>query len=246
MSAALAGACAIAGGVVGAGVPQVAYRLSVPYGAPPRSACAACARPFAPGPAGWVRLTSRCLGCRSRTGPPAVLTGLAAAVACGLLGWTVPAPVLPAFLAVAVLGVLLAAVDLACLRLPDRLVALGAAVSLAGLGTAALSGAGLGTLGRALAGAGALGGAYLVLALLPGGGMGFGDVKLAALLGLLLGWLGWGAVLLGAALPHVINGPVAVGLLVLGRAGRHTALPLGPALLAGALLAVVATQRGLL
>ncbi|HZN17376.1 MAG TPA: prepilin peptidase [Micromonosporaceae bacterium] len=245
MSAVLAGACAVAGGVLGASVPQVAYRLSVPYGAPPRPGCAACARPFAPGLSGWVRLTARCPGCRARTGPPAVLTGLAAAVACGLLGWAVPAPVLPAFLAVAVLGVLLAAIDLACLRLPDRLVGTAAAASLAGLGTAALAGAGLGTLGRALAGAGALGGAYLVLALLPGGGLGFGDVKLAAVLGLLLGWLGWGAVLLGAVLPHVINGPVAVGLLILGRAGRRTALPLGPALLAGALFAVVATQRRL-
>lgn len=247
MSAALAGACAVAGGVAGAALPRIAYRLSVPYGAPPRSACAACAWPFPPGLAGWVRLTARCVACRARCGPPAALTGLGVAGACGLLGWAAPRPVLPAFLAVAVLGVLLAAIDLACLRLPDRLVALGAVTSLAGLGVAAAAGGEWSLLGRAFAGAGALGGAYLVLALLPGAGLGFGDVKLAALLGMLLGWLGWGAVLLGAVLPHVINGPVAVALLVSGRAGRRTALPLGPALLAGALLAVVVeatTKKG--
>ena len=99
---------------------------------------------------------------------------------------------------------------------------------------------------RALAAALALSGGYLVLALLPGANLGMGDVKLCALLGLLLGWLGWDAVLLGALLPHLINGPVALALLLARRAGRKTELPLGPALLAGALLAVVvhAVLRG--
>ena len=45
--------------------------------------------------------------------------------------------------------------------------------------------------------------------------------------------------LLGAVLPHLINGPVALGLLLTRKAGPRTELPLGPALLAGALLAVV-------
>jgi leader peptidase (prepilin peptidase)/N-methyltransferase len=98
-----------------------------------------------------------------------------------------------------------------------------------------------GRVGRGALAAVLCGAAYLVVALLPGGGLGFGDVKLAAVLGFALGWIGWPAVLAGLILPHVINGPVALFLLVSGRARRGTALPLGPALLAGALLAVAIT-----
>lgn len=238
-------AATLVGAVAGAFVPRVAYRLSVHYGAPPRSACAVCARRFPQGPAGWVRVPARCPDCGARLGPPAWLTAFTGAVACGLLAWALTPDtlaaylVLAAFVVAAVIGVLLSAIDLACLRLPDPLVATVAAVALALLGTAALARGEAGPLLRGLAGAVALGVLYLLLALLPGANLGFGDVKVAAVLGLLLGWVGWGAVLLGALLPHVINGPVALGLLVSGRADRRTELPLGPALFAGSLAAVV-------
>ena len=110
-------------------------------------------------------------------------------------------------------------------------------MSAAGL---ALAAAGTGTavpLWRAGAAAVVCAGAYLLLALLPGSRLGFGDVKLAAVLGLPLGWLGWPAVLTGLLLPHLLIGPVALVLLLTRRAGRRTALPLGPAMLAGALAA---------
>ena len=92
-----------------------------------------------------------------------------------------------------------------------------------------------GDLLRALVAAALLGLSYLVVALLPGRGLGLGDVKLAAVLGYLLGFAGWPAVLLGAVVPHLINGPIAVFLLLRRRAGRRTEMPLGPALLVGAL-----------
>ena len=229
---------ALAGGLAGALVPRVAYRLSVPYGASARSACELCSRPFPPGLIGWVHFNARCPGCSARLGPRSWWTVPAGAVSCGLLAWalrSVGVSVLLAFLVVAVVGVLLAAIDLACLRLPDPLVGFSGVVALVLLG---LAGDGRSFL-RALVAAGVLGGAYLLLALLPGANLGFGDVKLAAVLGLLLGWLGWPAVLLGGVLPHLINGPIALWILVSGRAGRRTELPLGPALLAGALLAAV-------
>ncbi|HEU4423537.1 MAG TPA: prepilin peptidase [Pilimelia sp.] len=262
MPAALVAACAVSGALAGAFVPRVAYRMSVDFGAPPRSACARCAAPFPRGVAGWVRAGDRCPRCAARLGPAARLAAAAGALACGLLAWCLdpvrgdavpgaggaPDPrdaaaataVLAAFLLVAVAGVLLTAIDLACLRLPDRVVApaLGGALALLGAASAVTGAAG--DLVRAVVAALALASGYLVLALLPGGHLGLGDVKLCLPLGLLLGWLGWPAVLLGAALPHVVNGPVALGLLMTRRAGRRTALPLGPALLAGALLAVVA------
>ncbi|HET6212231.1 MAG TPA: prepilin peptidase [Micromonosporaceae bacterium] len=241
MSALLVPTCAALGAIAGALVPRVAYRLSVDHSATPRSACAICSWPFPPGLAGWVRISARCPGCRTRLGPPGWLTALIGAAACAVLGWSLdgkPALVLVAFLAVAVLGVLLAAIDLACLRLPDLLVAGTGGVALALLGTAAIVSGDAGPLLRGLLAAAVLGGGYLLLALLPGANLGFGDVKLAAVLGLLLGWVGWLAVLLGAVLPHLINGPVALGLLLTNRAGRKTELPLGPALLAGALAAI--------
>jgi leader peptidase (prepilin peptidase)/N-methyltransferase len=62
-------------------------------------------------------------------------------------------------------------------------------------------------------------------------------VKLAAVLALVLGFAGWPAVVVGVLAPHLINGPVALFVLV---TGRRRVLPFGPALLAGALVALTA------
>ncbi|WP_229405719.1 prepilin peptidase [Micromonospora sp. NBRC 110038] len=148
-------------------------------------------------------------------------------------------PALPAFLAVAAVGLVLAAVDLACLRLPDPLVGLAALGAVAGLVAAAAVDGRPGRLLASLAGAGLSFLGYALLALLPGSRLGFGDVKLAAVLGLPLGWLGWPALLTGLVLPHVLHGLAVLGLLAARRARRETLLPLGPALLAGAWLATL-------
>jgi len=141
---------------------------------------------------------------------------------------------LPVLLVAVVLGVLLAAVDLRCLRLPNPLVATLALVTAAPLSVLA----GPGQLARAVIAAGLSFFAYAMIAIWPRGGLGFGDVKLAAVLGFVLGFLGWPAWLLGLALAHLINGPIALFLLAKGEVGRRSPLPLGPALLAGALLGV--------
>lgn len=238
--------CALLGAAIGALVPRPVYRLSVEYGAPARVDCVRCGHPLPSGARGWVPVGSHCSGCRGRLGPSRWLTVPVATVAFAGLGWAVPPVALPAFGVVAAFGVLLAFVDLACLRLPDPLVASAFVAGFALLGAAA---GWLGTgrpLVRGLLAGAALGVLYLVLALLPGDNLGLGDVKLAAVLGVLLGWLGWGAVLLGALLPHLINGPVALTLLLTRRADRRTPVPLGPALLAGTWAAVMlsAVLRG--
>jgi leader peptidase (prepilin peptidase)/N-methyltransferase len=218
-------ALAVLGALLGALVPPVAYRLSVPYGQPRRTTCERCGTP--------LRISLRCKECGARLGPPVWVTAATGGLVFGTLAWALgPVRVLPAFLAVAALGVLLAAIDIASHRLPDPLVALGfvLAVPLLAVG---------GIRFRALEAAIVMFGGYLVLALLPRANLGFGDVKLAGLLGLLLGWLGWPAVLLGALLPHLINGPVVLVLLASRKVRRDSELPLGPALLAGAWLAVV-------
>jgi leader peptidase (prepilin peptidase)/N-methyltransferase len=93
---------------------------------------------------------------------------------------------------------------------------------------------------RAVLAGAALVAAYGVLAVLPRSGLGFGDVKLAGLLGVALGPLGWDAVVAGTALGFVLGGGVALLLLVAGRANGRTPIPFGPAMLAGAWLAAVA------
>ena len=58
----------------------------------------------------------------------------------------------------------------------------------------------------------------------------------ALLLALILGFAGWPAVVLGVAAPHLINGPIAVVLLVVRRVPATRPIAFGPALLAGALI----------
>lgn len=72
---------------------------------------------------------------------------------------------------------------------------------------------------------------FLILALLVKGGMGFGDVKLAAVIGLFLGvrWVGMGLVL-----SFLAGGLVGLALLVLRRVGRKAMIPFGPFLAIGA------------
>jgi leader peptidase (prepilin peptidase)/N-methyltransferase len=146
---------------------------------------------------------------------------------------------LPAYLALAYVGVVLAVIDARTSLLPNRLtrpafVAVAAALTLASLATGAWP-----ALGRGVAAAAVVGGGFLALALARSGGLGMGDVKLAPTLGLALGWLSWGAVFSGVALAYLLGGVVALGAVVLKRANRHSSIPFGPFLIAGTLLAVL-------
>lgn len=142
------------------------------------------------------------------------------------------------YAAAAPLLVTLAAVDLQVRRLPDRLTALLAALA-AGLATlAAATGGGWEAWRRALLAGALLGLAYLVLALIAGGGgLGLGDVKLAPGLGLLTGLLGWSAVVTATFLAFLSGSLHAAYLLARGH-GRKATLPFGPHLVVGTVLAV--------
>jgi len=171
----------------------------------------------------------------------AVVTGLAA-VALGAVAGAVGAePQLPAYLWLAAVGVALAVIDIETLRLPDRLTLPSYPVGLVLLAIPADWPA----LGRAVLAAVITGVAAFLLALLaPRGGLGLGDVKLLGLLGLFLGWLGWGVLVVGVALGFALGAVAAVGMLASRRAGLRDHLAFGPWLIAGALVAVVA-GRGL-
>lgn len=150
--------------------------------------------------------------------------------------------VLVAMLYLMAVSVALALIDLDVHRLPDAIV-LPAYPVLAALLTAASALSGdWGALLRAGSGLLVLGGGYLVLALTVPGGMGLGDVKLAGVLGLVLAYLGWGPLAVGAFGAFVLGGSFAIGLMVAGRATRGSGIPFGPWMLGGAWLGVFIGQ----
>jgi leader peptidase (prepilin peptidase)/N-methyltransferase len=153
-----------------------------------------------------------------------------------------PAPELAAWLWLAAAGVLLAVIDVRERLLPDRVVLPALAGGTALLLLAAGADGTWPALLRAVLAAAALFAAYLALALLSPGGLGMGDVKLAAVLGLYLGWLGWPAVLLGTLAGFVLQALAALVLLASRRIGLRAELPFGPAMLAGAALVAGGTS----
>ena len=175
-----------------------------------------------------------------RPGPPAVRrplleVGTAVLAVLVVVRWGVSWQV-PAFLLLAVAGVLLAVIDLQHRLLPNRVVLTTLVSGAALLAMAAVGDGDWTDLLRAVLGAAVLFAVFLVLAVISPSGLGMGDVKLAAVLGLFLGWLGWEVVLLGAVAGFVVQAVLALALLALGRVRRDSDLPFGPAMLVGAAL----------
>lgn len=174
---------------------------------------------------------------------------LAAAVTGGalvILGWRVgPRWELAPYWLLVLLGVPLAFIDLADRRLPRLLVhplLLGILGALAML-CLVRDDAGPGI--RGVAAMAALSGVFLVVALIVPGGIGAGDVRLAAVAGLVAGWSGWLSVL-GTLLASLAYAALLLGLLRLRRERQGqdtTAVPFGPCLLAG-VVTVVAVSGG--
>jgi leader peptidase (prepilin peptidase)/N-methyltransferase len=193
-----------------------------------------------------VRLATREDSARPSPVRVAAMTALFAGLLVGAVELTGARPATAALAWAAGAGVVLGAVDLASHRLPDRVTFPAAVVcGAAFLVDAAVLGS-WGALVRALAaGAASYAVAYGAAALSPDA-LGFGDVKLLGLLGLLLGWFGWGVLLAGVFLGLLVGAAVSLVLLASRRAGWRTALPFGPPLLAGAVLALVlgATSLG--
>lgn len=144
---------------------------------------------------------------------------------------------LPAFIFLAIIGVQLARIDVTLHLLPNPLVLTLLAGGLLLLLLPALLDKQSDQWLRAALGAVILFAAYLIMGLISPGGIGMGDVKLAAPVGLYLGYLGWTQLLYGGLLGFVLNGVVT--LLVLRRKGRKqaTEVPHGPSML-GALAAL--------
>jgi len=146
--------------------------------------------------------------------------------------------VLIVHLALAVVGLCLIVIDARTHRLPNRIVlpTLGSLILL--VMVEALATADVERLVRSLLGALALCAFYAVLRLASKQGMGGGDVKLAAVIGLVLAWHGWSTLLIGATAAFLLGALHALVLMALRRATRHTRIAFGPWMIIAAALAV--------
>jgi leader peptidase (prepilin peptidase) / N-methyltransferase len=145
---------------------------------------------------------------------------------------------LPAFLFLAGVGVLLAVIDARNKVLPNRVTLPSIAIAAALLAVAALGSGHWPPLTSAALGAAVLFVVFFVLVLISPGSIGMGDAKLAALLGLYLGWLGTSVLVLGIAAGFVVQAGLALVLLATRRIGLRGELPFGPAMLLGAALVI--------
>lgn len=184
----------------------------------------------------WLLLRGHCRSCGEPISPryPAV-EALTAALCVGAVLVHDSAASIALSLGLILIVIPAALIDLEHRIIPNRLTLLGAIVAIV-LGTALDPS---GEPGRLIAGA-AAGGFLLIAALAYPGGMGMGDVKLAGVMGLFLG-----AAVAPAILIALFAG-VLVGVVIIARkgaaAGRKTAVPFGPFLAFGAIVAVFAGQ----
>ena len=255
---AVTGLAGVFGLLIGSFLNVVVYR--VPAGLSvvrPASACPQCGhaiRGIDNVPVvSWIVLRGACRDCGSRISAryplveaaTAALFALVAAVvvarAVGTGTSVVPTVgMLVVLLYLMAVTVALALIDLDTHRLPDRIV-LPAYVVLAVLltATSAVTGDWWALL-RASVGAASLFVVYLGLALAVPGGMGLGDVKLAGVLGLVLAYLGWGPLAVGAFGGFALGAIFAIGLVAARRARRGSGIPFGPWMLAGAWVGILA------
>jgi leader peptidase (prepilin peptidase)/N-methyltransferase len=254
----LPGLSAVFGLLIGSFLNVVVHR--VPAGqsvVSPPSACPACGhtirrRDNVP-VLSWLVLRGRCRDCTAPISArypaveltTAVLFGLTALVVVGRspAGTTqdtvAQVVVLVALLYLMAISVALTLIDIATHTLPNAIVYPSGIVLAVLLVVASAAAGDWSALGRAAIGALGSGALYLGLALAVPGGMGLGDVKLAVVLGLVLAYLGWGPLAVGAFGAFLVGGTVAIALLLAGRARWRGGLPFGPSMLVGAWLGIV-------
>jgi len=145
---------------------------------------------------------------------------------------------LPAYLFFAWLAVALVWIDVDVHRLPDGLVLPAYPALLVLLACATVGAGDWRPMRDALIAMAALYVLYFVMAILSPASLGFGDVKLSGLIGLVLGWLGLGTALFGLLAGFVAGGLIAIVMLVAQRAGLRSHIAFGPAMILGALVAL--------
>lgn len=189
----------------------------------------------------WIFLRGRCRGCGHKISAryPAIelATGALFGAAAARFGASVELVVYAAFFWVLVV---LTVIDLEHKLLPNRIVLPTFVAGWAGLTAAALVAGEPGRLWGALVGALIFGGFFFVVALIVPAGMGGGDVKLAFVLGTFLGYLDAPAlVLAGMFFAFFLGGVIGIVILMAMGGDRKTAVPFGPFLALGTVMAIL-------
>lgn len=253
---------ALLGLVIGSFLNVVIYRVPLRQSiVSPPSACPGCGHPirwYDNVPlVSWLVLRGKCRDCGAAISARYPLVELATALFFALVAslflptildsataGTLVAAVLAlvAYLYLAAISVALSLIDLDTHRLPNVIVLPAYLVGAVLLAASAVLSGDLSALLRAAIGGAVLGVAYLLMAVVAPGGMGFGDVKLAGVLGIFLGWIGWGALVVGSIAAFLLGGIFGIILIVAKRGGRKTAIPFGPWMLLGAWIGIVAGE----
>lgn len=188
----------------------------------------------------WLMLRGRCRTCETPIPVSYPIAELATGVLFAIVTWSIGASwTLPAYLVLVTASVALTMTDVAVKRLPNRIVFLADAVGAVLLVAGALLDGEPGRLVGAAIGAMAYSGILLLIHLVVPHGLGFGDVKLAVLLGMFLGYLGLWEVALGFFLAYLFGGVLSVVLVVTKIRSMKDAIPFGPYMMAAALVVVV-------
>ncbi len=230
---------AVGGAAFGSFINVLAYRL--PRGESllrPGSHCPSCGTPIKPYDnvpiIGWLLLRGHCRSCGERISPRyPIVEALTAALCVAVVATQSGAATIALDLLLVLVLVPVSLIDLDHRIIPNRIVGPAAVLAVL-LGTVLDPG---GELERLIAGACA-GGFLLIAALLYPRGMGMGDVKLAGFIGLCLGRA------VGPAMFIALIAGVVAGAVLAARHGtraaRKTAIPFGPFLAFGAIVAVFA------
>jgi leader peptidase (prepilin peptidase) / N-methyltransferase len=253
MTTLLVAFAALFGLAIGSFVNVVAYRVPAGRSLLTASGCPSCGAPIRAWQnipvLSWFLLRGRCASCRGPISGRYPLVEAVTGVLFALLAWYVPnvlglagvAAVLVwlAFAWFAAVSSALVLIDLDTRRLPNVIVLPSYGVGLVLFGLACLFGADWSAMLRSVVGMVAMYLAYGLIRLIRPDGMGGGDVKLAGVAGLYLGWLGWGSLGVGWLAAFLLGGIFGIALILSGRAQRDTAVPFGPWLLAGAWVGIL-------
>ncbi|HVF75057.1 MAG TPA: prepilin peptidase [Acidimicrobiales bacterium] len=246
MTAFLVVTAALFGLVVGSFLNVVIYRVPRKESvSTPRSRCPHCGTQLAARDnvpvLSWLLLRGRCRTCRTAIAPryPLVEAGTGVLFAVVAARLHDDAAALPAFLVLAAACLAISLIDFEHFIVPNRIVYptlfLMAPLFLA---AAVVDGDWSSLRGAALGGVLGFGILFVIHVISPRG-MGFGDVRLAGLLGVALGWLDLGHVLLGLFLGFLTASVVSVALIASKRRTRKDRVPFGPFLAVGAFLALL-------
>ena len=250
MDAYLLACTAVLGLLIGSFLNVVVWRLPRKENlSHPASHCPSCDHPIRPYDnvpvVSWLLLGRRCRDCKAPISAryPAVelATGLLFLLIAWRIGWHLS---LIGYLFFTATGVALALIDYDVKRLPDALTYPTYVVAIAALAADSTRSGDWGRFGRAAGGMAALyafywGTGFIGRAILKKTAMGRGDVKLSGILGLLLAWLSWGALVVGAFAGFLVGAVGGLALIAAGKGNLATKIPYGPYMLLGALFGIL-------